>query len=149
MHMGSALCCQALLTSAAVAVEVPMRLGLFVLCGTAAWSSVGAFLIPRTSPGIKTLSKAATNSQDEKTQGLSWQESLELLIVPTTPLPQRQILLQVRMIMRSPSSPFPGSLTCFSTPCDVAWAERPLPCSRNQKGRGRSYSEQECGRLVD
>jgi hypothetical protein len=109
-----------------------MRLGLFVLCGTAAWSSVGAFLIPRTSPGIKTLSKAATNSQDEKTQGLSWQESLELLIVPTTPLPQRQILLQVRMIIRCTFVPISRNLKC-SAPCDVRVGRTSSPVLRKSK----------------
>jgi hypothetical protein len=72
-----------------------MRLGLLVLGSTAAWSGVSAFLLPRAVPTARTFQKAVADGQDEKSQGLSWQESLELLIVPTTPLPQRQILLQV------------------------------------------------------
>lgn len=49
-----------------------------------------------TRSRLHAAADGASSSQREK-KPLSWQESLELLISPTTSLAQRQVLLQVRV----------------------------------------------------
>jgi len=71
--------------------------GLLLLCLLAQGN---AFFLPSASPAY---SRRATASSVLRTEGskakeaLSWQESLELLISPTTTLAQRQVLFQVRV----------------------------------------------------
>lgn len=57
-----------------------------------------AFLVPSApaSPSSTRLQANTGSSQQREKRPLSWQESLELLISPTTPMAQRQVLLQVR-----------------------------------------------------
>jgi len=74
--------------------------GLLLLC---LLDQGSAFLLPSASP---TYSRRATASSVVRMEGtkakeaLSWQESLELLISPTTTLAQRQVLFQVPGLRR-------------------------------------------------
>lgn len=73
-------------------------------CGLLLFGSVACFCVSESfvlhhAPGRHARMAAVREGEGEK-KGLSWQESLELLIVPTTPLPQRQILLQVSVSLR-------------------------------------------------
>lgn len=80
------------------------RLLLRLLAATAllAASTTTAFLLPaRRAPTTPTRLPAAADggAGAREKKPLSWQESLELLISPTTSLAQRQVLLQVRVCM--------------------------------------------------
>jgi hypothetical protein len=62
------------------------------------WAAVAAgFLTARpAAQGRGAAGRAfASKASSSREKPLSWQESLELLLVPTTPLAQRQVLLQV------------------------------------------------------
>jgi len=53
-----------------------------------------AFLLPSATKAPQRQPLHAASGSREK-RPLSWQESLELLLSPTTPMAQRQVLLQV------------------------------------------------------
>jgi len=70
--------------------------GLLLLCRVDQGS---AFLLPSASLAHSCRATASSLMRMEGTkakEALSWQESLELLISPTTTLAQRQVLFQVR-----------------------------------------------------
>lgn len=79
----------------------------FVVVGAAVLglASVTSAFLPPTTPKFTThrpmsaTSDTTSGSSKRSTKPLTWQESLELLISPLTPLPQRQVLFQVRGMM--------------------------------------------------
>ena len=69
--------------------------GLLLLC----LLDQGNAFLPSASPAYSRRATASSVVRMEGTkakEALSWQESLELLISPTTTLAQRQVLFQVR-----------------------------------------------------